>query len=42
MSSILLPDIFAETVYDIDLDALKNEGIRGGICIAEERIWLCV
>ena len=29
MSSILLPDIFAETVYDIDLDALKNEGIRG-------------
>ncbi len=29
MSSILLPDIFAETVYDIDLDALKNDGIRG-------------
>ena len=29
MSSIYLPDIFAETVYDIDLDALKNEGIRG-------------
>lgn len=29
MSSILLPDIFAETVYDIDLDALKSEGIRG-------------
>ncbi|MBE7032235.1 MAG: YqeG family HAD IIIA-type phosphatase [Ruminococcaceae bacterium] len=29
MSSIFLPDIFAETVYDIDLDALKKEGIRG-------------
>lgn len=29
MSSILLPDIFAETVYDIDLNALKDEGIRG-------------
>lgn len=29
MSSILLPDIFANTVYDIDLDALKKEGIKG-------------
>ncbi len=28
MSNIFLPDIFAETVFDIDVDALKKEGIK--------------
>ena len=31
MSSIFLPDIFAETVFDIDTEALKNQGIKGFI-----------
>lgn len=31
MSSIFLPDIFAETVFDIDLDALKKRGIKAFI-----------
>lgn len=29
MSGLLLPDIYADTVYDIELEVLKNEGIRG-------------
>ncbi len=31
MNSIFLPDIFADTVYDIDLETLKHEGIKGFI-----------
>jgi HAD superfamily phosphatase (TIGR01668 family) len=31
MSSIFLPDIFAETVFEIDLEKLKNEGIKAFI-----------
>ncbi len=31
MSSIFLPDIFAETVFDIDVDALKKSGIKAFI-----------
>lgn len=31
MSSIFLPDIFAETVFDIDINQLKNEGIKAFI-----------
>lgn len=31
MSSIFLPDIFADKVYDIDLDGLKKNGIKGFI-----------
>lgn len=31
MRSIFLPDIFAQTVFDIDLDALKKSGIKAFI-----------
>lgn len=31
MSSIFLPDIFAETVFDIDVEDLKNAGIKAFI-----------
>ncbi|MDO4744132.1 MAG: YqeG family HAD IIIA-type phosphatase [Clostridia bacterium] len=31
MSSIFLPDIFAETVFDINLEELKKEGIKAFI-----------
>lgn len=31
MNSIFLPDIFAETVFDIDINQLKSEGIKAFI-----------
>lgn len=31
MSNIFLPDIFVETVFDIDIEALKNAGVKAFI-----------